>query len=42
MIIILSRQDDKSTCDVMDWLIYAGQNIIRINAEDKLNNIWYC
>jgi hypothetical protein len=39
MIVIISRENDKSTCDVMDWLMCAGQKVIRINAEDKINDI---
>jgi ATP-GRASP peptide maturase of grasp-with-spasm system len=39
MIAIISKEDDSSTCDVIDWLLHAGKEVIRINAEDALTNI---
>jgi ATP-GRASP peptide maturase of grasp-with-spasm system len=39
MIVIISRENDISTCDVMDWLLHAKRTVIRINAEDTLTDL---
>lgn len=39
MVLIISRQEDQSTSDVIDWLLYFNEDVIRINENDKLNSI---
>jgi hypothetical protein len=41
MIIINSDNGDKSTNDIIDWLVYLNEEFIRINDTDpiKLENI---
>ena len=40
MILILSEEQDQSTDDVIDWLIYYKKKFIRINYEDFVTRIY--
>ncbi len=39
MIVICSEGKDRSTSDVIKWLIYRNVDFIRINKEDSIDNI---
>lgn len=41
MIVIQSSNNDASTCDVIDWLIYYNQKHIRINDNNVISNFIY-
>lgn len=39
MVIIVSRTEDASTNEVMDWLSYYGEQVVRINENASISNL---
>ena len=39
MVIIVLRTEDASTNEVMDWLSYYGEQVVRINENASISNL---
>ena len=41
MVLIKSIQNEQTTCDVIDWLLYYGNTVIRINEDEKITDLQF-